>query len=82
MGQILTAMQTRISISQQTHGVSERESSTTLQHLSQKMSQSLKSIVNALSPDELDQLGLYSAITYGSPAQQCEMSGSITKWNC
>ncbi len=75
MGQILTAMQTRISISQQNLGVSERESSTTLQHLSQKMSQSLKSIVNALSPDELDQLGLYSAITYGSPAQQCEMSG-------
>lgn len=76
MGQILTAMQTQISLSQVENSEIERHSNTkSLERLAQNMAVSLKSVVNALSPDELDQLGLYSAITYGSPAQQCEMSG-------
>jgi glucose-6-phosphate-specific signal transduction histidine kinase len=76
MGQILTAMQTQISMAQLENSEQERRSNTkSLERLAQNMAVSLKSVVNALSPDELDQLGLYSAITYGSPAQQCEMSG-------
>jgi two-component system sensor histidine kinase UhpB len=76
MGQILTAMQTQISLAQIENSDHERRSNTkSVERLAQNMAKSLKSVVNALSPDELDQLGLYSAITYGSPAQQCEMSG-------
>jgi two-component system, NarL family, sensor histidine kinase FusK len=75
MGQILTAMQTQISLSQQhSDDQNHPESSQSLEHLAQKMTTSLKSVVNALSPDELNQLGLYTAITFGSPAQLCEMS--------
>lgn len=75
MGQILTAMQAQISISHHPDGGPDRrESSLALERLTQKMGASLKSVVNALTPDELNQLGLYSAITYGSPAQLCEMS--------
>jgi two-component system sensor histidine kinase UhpB len=32
-------------------------------------------VVNALTPDELDQLGLYAAVAFGSPAQMCEQAG-------
>jgi two-component system sensor histidine kinase UhpB len=76
MGQILTAMQTQISMTQIENSEHERRSNTkSIERLAQNMAKSLKSVVNALSPDELDQLGLYTAITYGSPAQQCELSG-------
>ncbi|MBP6310128.1 MAG: hypothetical protein KA350_05605 [Arenimonas sp.] len=76
LGQILTALQTQIALSQQhTTEPDRRHSTKTLEQLTQRMSGSLKSVVNALSPDELDQLGLYAAIVYGSPAQQCDMSG-------
>lgn len=75
MGQILTAMQTQISLGQQySGGQDRRESTQSLENLTQKMTTSLKSVVNALSPDELNQLGLYTALTFGSPAQLCEMS--------
>jgi two-component system sensor histidine kinase UhpB len=75
MGQILTAMQTQISLGQQYGGGQDhRESTQSLENLTQKMTTSLKSVVNALSPDELNQLGLYTALTFGSPAQLCEMS--------
>ena len=75
MGQILTAMQAQISVSQQADGGADRRESTqSLERLTQRMSASLKSVVNALTPDELNQLGLYAAITYGSPAQLCEVS--------
>ena len=75
MGQILTAMQTQISLGQQQiSDQNRRENSQSLEQLTQKMSVSLKSVVNALTPDELNQLGLYTAITFGSPAQLCEMS--------
>lgn len=75
MGQILTAMQAQISVSQQPDGAADRRENTqSLERLTQKMGASLKSVVNALTPDELNQLGLYAAITYGSPAQLCEVS--------
>jgi glucose-6-phosphate-specific signal transduction histidine kinase len=75
MGQILTAMQAQISVSQQPDGEADRRANTqSLERLTQKMGASLKSVVNALTPDELNQLGLYAAITYGSPAQLCEVS--------
>jgi glucose-6-phosphate-specific signal transduction histidine kinase len=75
MGQILTAMQAQLSVSQQPDGGADRRANTqSLERLTQKMSASLKSVVNALTPDELNQLGLYAAITYGSPAQLCEVS--------
>jgi two-component system sensor histidine kinase UhpB len=76
LGQILTALQTQIALSQQhTAEPDRRQNTKTLEQLTQRMSGSLKSVVNALSPDELDQLGLYASIVYGSPAQQCDMSG-------
>jgi two-component system sensor histidine kinase UhpB len=76
LGQILTALQTQIALSQQhTDEPDRRQNTKTLEQLTQRMSGSLKSVVNALSPDELDQLGLYASIVYGSPAQQCDMSG-------
>jgi two-component system sensor histidine kinase UhpB len=75
MGQILTAMQAQISINNRPDaGADRRESGLALERLTQKLGASLKSVVNALTPDELNQLGLYSAIAYGSPAQLCEMS--------
>jgi glucose-6-phosphate-specific signal transduction histidine kinase len=75
LGQILTAMQAQISLNQQRSGeISWRENNQSLEYLTQKMAGSLKSVVNALTPDELNQLGLYAAITYGSPAQLCEIS--------
>ena len=68
-------MQTQISLGQQhSSGQDRRESTQSLENLTQKMTTSLKSVVNALSPDELNQLGLYTALTFGSPAQLCEMS--------
>jgi two-component system, NarL family, sensor histidine kinase FusK len=75
MGQILTAMQTQIGLSPlHISDVARLEHTHSLENLAQKMTTSLKSVVNALSPDELNQLGLYTAITFGSPAQLCEMS--------
>ena len=71
MGQTLTAMQTELSLADADTGAS-------LQHMRQltgRLGRSLRSVVNALTPDELDQLGLYTAITYGSPAQMCEQNG-------
>lgn len=76
MGQILTAMQAQLSVSQQPDGGADRRVNTQLlERLTQKMGASLRSVVNALTPDELDQLGLYTAITYGSPSQMCEYAG-------
>lgn len=75
MGQILTAMQAQISVGHPHASEQERlANNQSLERLTHKMSASLKSVVNALTPDELNQLGLYAAITYGSPAQLCELS--------
>lgn len=71
MGQTLTAMQTELSLADADSGASLRH----MQQLTARLGRSLRSVVNALTPDELDQLGLYTAITYGSPAQMCEQAG-------
>lgn len=76
MGQTLTAIQTQLSLSAAAAGEDERaEGSRRMELLTQRLGQSLRSVVNALTPDELDQLGLYTAITHGSPAQMCERAG-------
>lgn len=76
MGQTLTAIQTQLSLSTVSAGNQDRiDESRRMEELTQRLGHSLRSVVNALTPDELDQLGLYTAITYGSPAQMCERAG-------
>jgi two-component system sensor histidine kinase UhpB len=76
MGQTLTAIQTQLSLSSLT-AVDENRTDELrrLEQLTQRLGHSLRSVVNSLTPDELDQLGLYAAITHGSPAQMCERAG-------
>ncbi len=76
MGQTLTAMQAQLSLSHQRASNDEQSNGIQLlDQLTQRLGRSLRSVVNALTPDELDQLGLYAAITYGSPSQMCEYAG-------
>lgn len=76
MGQTLTAIQTQLSLSSLTAVDEKRiEELRRLEQLTQRLGHSLRSVVNSLTPDELDQLGLYTAITHGSPAQMCERAG-------
>jgi len=76
MGQTLTAMQAQLSLSRQRASNEEQSNGIQLlDQLTQRLGRSLRSVVNALTPDELDQLGLYAAITYGSPSQMCEYAG-------
>jgi len=76
MGQTLTAMQAQLSLSHQRASNEEQSNGIQLlEQLTQRLGRSLRSVVNALTPDELDQLGLYAAITYGSPSQMCEYAG-------
>lgn len=73
MGQTLTAMQAQMRLSRLRPEQDFREEGLPLlEQLTQRLGQSLRSVVNALTPDELDQLGLYTAINSGSPAQMCE----------
>lgn len=72
MGQTLTAIQTQLSLRAD---VGDADESQRMEQLTQRLGYSLRSVVNALTPDELDQLGLYTAITHGSPAQMCERAG-------
>lgn len=69
LGQLLTAMQLRLAESADAPDVAA------LERLGARMRQSLASVVNALSPDELNQIGLYEALVYGSPSQLCELAG-------
>lgn len=75
MGQTLTAIQTQLSLSAAAGEHERAEGSRRMEQLTQRLGHSLRSVVNALTPDELDQLGLYTAITHGSPAQMCERAG-------
>jgi two-component system sensor histidine kinase UhpB len=76
MGQTLTAIQTQLSLSALTAADENRtDELRRLEQLTQRLGHSLRSVVNSLTPDELDQLGLYTAITHGSPAQMCERAG-------
>jgi two-component system, NarL family, sensor histidine kinase FusK len=75
MGQTLTAIQTQLSLSAAAGEDERAEGSRRMEQLTQRLGHSLRSVVNALTPDELDQLGLYTAITHGSPAQMCERAG-------
>lgn len=76
MGQTLTAIQTQLSLSSLTAADENRtDELRRLEQLTQRLGHSLRSVVNSLTPDELDQLGLYTAITHGSPAQMCERAG-------
>ena len=76
MGQTLTAIQTQLSLrAAAADGDAYAEDSRRMEQLTQRLGYSLRSVVNALTPDELDQLGLYTAITHGSPAQMCERAG-------
>lgn len=69
LGQLLTAMQLRLA------GSTDNPDIAALERLAGNMRQSLGSVVNALSPDELNQVGLYEALVYGSPSQLCELAG-------
>jgi two-component system sensor histidine kinase UhpB len=75
MGQTLTAMQAQMRLSRLRPEDDFRvDGLPLLEQLTQRLGQSLRSVVNALTPDELDQLGLYTAINSGSPAQMCEFA--------
>ncbi|MFM6987373.1 MAG: histidine kinase [Arenimonas sp.] len=69
LGQLLTALELRLA-----GGIGNPDVAS-LQLLGQRMRQSLGSVVNALSPNELNQIGLYEALVYGSPSQLCELAG-------
>lgn len=69
LGQLLTAMELRLA------GSGTNPDIAGLQRLGQRMRQSLGSVVNALSPNELNQIGLYESLVYGSPSQLCELAG-------
>lgn len=69
LGQLLTAMQLRLAESAVNPDIAA------LERLGARMRQSLGSVVNALSPDELNQIGLYESLVYGSPSQLCELAG-------
>lgn len=69
LGQLLTALQLRLAEFPDNPDVAA------LELLGARMRRSLGSAVNALSPDELNQIGLYEALCYGSPSQLCELAG-------
>ena len=76
MGQTLTAMQAQLSLSRaNTPGDAGQDGIARIEQLTERLGKSLRSVVNALTPDELDQLGLYAAVAFGSPAQMCEQAG-------
>jgi two-component system sensor histidine kinase UhpB len=76
MGQTLTAMQAQLSLSRlNAPADSGQDGIERIEQLTERLGKSLRSVVNALTPDELDQLGLYAAVTFGSPAQMCEQAG-------
>lgn len=76
MGQTLTAMQAQLSLSRANAPADTgQDGITRIELLTERLGKSLRSVVNALTPDELDQLGLYAAVAFGSPAQMCEQAG-------
>ncbi len=69
LGQLLTAMQLRLA------GSAASPNNDALKRLSENMRESLSSVVNALSPEELNQVGLYQALVSGSPSRLCQYAG-------
>lgn len=68
LGQLLTAMQLRLA------GSADSPNNAALKRLSENMRESLRSVVNALSPEELNQAGLYQALVSGSPSKLCKFA--------
>ena len=69
LGQLLTAMEMRMATAGKSPDIEALES------ISERMRQSLASVVNALCSGDLNQVGLHEALAYGSPLQLCELAG-------
>jgi two-component system sensor histidine kinase UhpB len=69
LGQLLTAMELRMAAAGKNPDIEALES------ISERMRQSLASVVNALGPGDLNQAGLYEALANGSLRQLCELAG-------
>lgn len=69
LGQLLTAMELRMAAAGKNPDIEALES------ISERMRQSLASVVNALGPGDLNEAGLYEALANGSLRQLCELAG-------